>query len=151
MNTNKNILQLSNPTNTKERSDNLPAKSEQKIEVHASLIEGTERMISPGPSVPPSKLKPPKTLNIRKTTGLLFSSSSNEDEDLFGMSLPEKVFLDSNSAAVDQKPINNLVIVEPQCFSADVAKPASFNTEKCANSGKEISSKVDFSQGKKYF
>ncbi|XP_021933129.1 WASH complex subunit 2-like isoform X4 [Zootermopsis nevadensis] len=147
MNTDENILQLSNPTNTKERSDNLSAKSGQKIEVHDSFAERTERLISPGSSVPPSKLRPPKTLNIRKSTGLLFSSSSNEDEDLFGMSVPEKVLMDSNSAkAVDQKPISNLVIVQPQCSSVDVARPVSFSAEKCANSGKEISSKVGCSQ-----
>lgn len=148
INTDKNILQLSNPSVTKERTDNLSAKSEQKTEIYAALAGGT------GPSVSPSKLKlkPPNTLNIRKTTGLLLSSSSDEDEHLSGKTLSEKV-LDSNSTTevTDHKPIVNLVPVVPRLSSVAVAKPTAFCTEKRANIEKEISSKIVCSQGKTYF
>jgi len=158
VNLDKNILQHSNSTDTKEGTDNLShdtvpsvsqnvsAKSEQKLEIHTSLEGSTESMMAKGPSVQSSKLKPPKTLNIRKTTSLLFTSPSYED-DSFGMLLPEEKFSDLNTTEIiDQKPSNSSAVL-PQSSSTAVANPASFSTEK-SKSEKEISSKVDCSAGK---
>ncbi|KAJ4443185.1 hypothetical protein ANN_04835 [Periplaneta americana] len=94
----------------------------------------------------PSKLEPPKTLNIRKTTGLQFNSSSNEDEDLFGISFLGKVSSNiSSSEPVEEKPTSNFAAVL-QSSSPDVGKPQPFSTEKRSKSEKEISSKVESSQ-----
>lgn len=155
MNFDKDILQLSGSTDAKETSDNLSGcafpcdgqqaqtKSEQESEIQAPMAENTERLTTKEPSVQPSKLEPPKTLNIRKSTGFLFSSSSNEDEDLFGMSLPKEVTLDSDSTEViDEKSSNNLSVVL-QSSSSIVPKLTPFSAERRSKSEKEISSNMD--------
>lgn len=160
MNFDKNISQLSSSTDAKETCDNLSGdalpsdgqqastKSEQESEIISSVAENTERLTTKEQSVQPSKLEPPKTLNIRKSTGFLFSSSSNEDEDLFGISLPKEVTLDSDSTEVtDEKPSNSLSAVL-QGSSSVVRKLTPFSAEKHSESEKEISSKVDSHKGK---
>ncbi|PNF28853.1 hypothetical protein B7P43_G04435 [Cryptotermes secundus] len=155
MNFDKNISQLSSSTDAKETCDNLSGdavqsdgqqastKSGQESEIISSVAENTERLTTKEESVQPSKLEPPRTLNIRKSTGFLFSSSSNEDEDLFGMSLPKEVTLDSDSTEVtDEKPSNNLSAVL-QGSSSIVRKLMPFSAERHSESEKEMSSKVD--------
>lgn len=160
MNFDKNISQLSSSTDAKETCDNLSddavpsdgqqasTKSEQESEIQASVAENAERLTTKEPCVQPSKLEPPKTLNIRKSTGFLFSSSSNEDEDLFGMSFSKEVTLDSDSTEVaDEKPRNHLSVVL-QDSSSIVPKLTPFSAERRSKSEKEISSKVDSNKGK---
>jgi hypothetical protein len=159
LNVDKDILEVSDPINGK--GDDLlsgdtvssgvqkvSAKSEPKTEIHASLPGSRDNLIAKEPSVQPSKLEPPKTLNIRKTTGLLFSSSSNEDEDLFGISVPEKVPLDSSSTEVTSGKAVNGSPVLLQDSLADVGNPTPITAERRSKSEKEISSKVDSSKGK---
>jgi hypothetical protein len=160
LNVDKDILEVSDPTSGKEGDDllsgdtvssggqKISAKSEPKTEIHASLPESIDNLIAKEPSLQPSKLEPPKTLNIRKTTGLLFSSSSNEDEDLFGVSVPEKVSLDSSSTEVtSDKAVNRSPVLVQDSF-ADVGNPTPITAERRSKSEKEISSKVDSSKGK---
>jgi hypothetical protein len=156
----ENILQRSSSTNAKEASDNLlgdavpsggqqaSLKPEKESEIQASVVGSTETLTTKEPSVRPSKLVPPRTLNIRKSTGFLFSSSSNEDEDLFGISLPEEVTLDPDSTAViDEKPSNNSSVVL-QSSSPSIPKLTPFSAERRSKSEKEISSKLDSNEGK---
>ena len=160
LNVDKKILEISDSTNGRKGDDFLSsdavspggqrvsAKSELKTEIHASLAVSVNNLIAKEPSVQPSRLEPPKTLNIRKTTGLLFSSSSNEDEDLFGISVPEKVSLDSCSADVTGgKGVNSSPIVLQDSL-ADVGNPTLITSERRSKSEKEISSKLDSSKGK---
>lgn len=156
----KNILEISDSTNGRNGDDFLSgdavspdgqkvsAKSELKTEIHASLVESVNNLIAKEPSVQPPRLEPPKTLNIRKTTGLLFSSSSNEDEDLFGISVSEKVSLDSSSAEVTSGNAVNSSPLLLQDSLADVRNPTLTTTERRSVSEKEISSKTDSSKGK---
>ncbi|XP_069691240.1 WASH complex subunit 2 isoform X2 [Periplaneta americana] len=122
-----------------------------KIEVLQSpqadvITSSKENSITKENITQPSKLEPPKTLNIRKTTGLQFNSSSNEDEDLFGISFLGKVSSNiSSSEPVEEKPTSNFAAVL-QSSSPDVGKPQPFSTEKRSKSEKEISSKVESSQ-----
>lgn len=154
----KNILEISDSTNGRNGDDFLSgdavspdgqkvsAKSELKTEIHASLVESVNNLIAKEPSVQPPRLEPPKTLNIRKTTGLLFSSSSNEDEDLFGISVSEKVSLDSSSAEVTSGNAVNSSPLLLQDSLADVRNPTLTTTERRSVSEKEISSKTDSSK-----
>jgi hypothetical protein len=160
LNFEENILPRSSSAEAKETGDNIlgdtvpsdgqqaSLKSEQESGLQASMIGNTETLTTREPSVRSSKLVPPKTLNIRKSTGFLFSSSSNEDEDLFGMSLPEEVTLGSDSAAVtDEKPSNSSSVVL-QGSPPNVPKLMPFSAERRSKSEKEISSKVDSDKGK---
>ena len=160
LNVDKNILEISDSTDDR-KGDNflsgdvvspggqkVSAKSELKTEVHASLAESVNNLIAKEPSVQPPRLEPPKTLNIRKTTGLLFSSSSNEDEDLFGISVSEKVSLDSSSTEVTGGKAVNSSPLLLQDSLADVGNPTLTTTERRSVSDKEISSKSDSSKGK---
>lgn len=156
----KNILEISDSTNGREGDEFLSgdavspggqkvsAKSELKNEIHASPAESVNNLIAKEPSVQPPRLEPPKTLNIRKTTGLLFSSSSNEDEDLFGISVSEKVSLDSSSTEVTGGKVVNSSPLLLQDSLADVGNPTLTTTERRSMSEKEISSKSDSSKGK---
>jgi len=160
LNVDKKILEISDSTNGRKGDEFLSgdavssggqkvsAKSELKTEIHASLAENVNNSIAKEPSVQPPRLEPPKTLNIRKTTGLLFSSSSNEDEDLFGISVSEKVSLDSSSTEVtDGKVVNSSPLLLEDSL-ADVGNPTLTTTERRSESEKEISSKSDSSKGK---
>jgi hypothetical protein len=156
----KNILEISDSTDGRKGVDFLSgdavspgdqkvsAKSELKTEIHASLAESVNNLIAKEPSIQPPRLEPPKTLNIRKTTGLLFSSSSNEDEDLFGICVSEKVSLDSSSTEVTGGKAVNSSPLPLQDSLADVGNPTLTTTERRSMSEKEISSKSDSSKGK---
>jgi len=154
----KNILEISDSTDGRKGDDFLSgdavspggqkvsAKSELKTEIHGSLAESVNNLIAKEPSVQPPRLEPPKTLNIRKTTGLLFSSSSNEDEDLFGISVSEKVSLDSSSTEVTGGKAVNSSPLPLQDSLADVGNPTLTTTERRSMSEKDISSKSDSSK-----
>lgn len=156
----KNILEISDSTNGRDGDDFLSgdavspggqkvsAKSELKTEIHASVAESVNNLIAKEPFVQAPRLEPPKTLNIRKTTGLLFSSSSNEDEDLFGISVSEKVSLDSSSADVTNGKAVNSSPLLLQDSLADVGNSTLTTTERRSVRDKEISSKSDSSKGK---
>lgn len=159
-NVDKNFLESSDSTNGRKGDDFLSgdavsaggkkvsAKSELKTEIHTSLAESVSNLIAKEPSVQLPRLEPPKTLNIRKTTGLLFSSSSNEDEDLFGISVCEKVSLDSSSTEVTDSKAVNISPLLLQDSVADVGNPTLTTTARRSKSEKEISSKSDSSKGK---
>ncbi|PSN44866.1 hypothetical protein C0J52_10280 [Blattella germanica] len=124
--------------------DSVSSKNEiatKPDENNLSIPQLEERVCAkdPSPPQPPTKPEPPKTLNIRKTTGLLFSSSSNEDEDLFGLSFPGKSSLNSSSVEADEN-------APPILESLNDEKPKTFSTEKRSRSDKEISSKLESSQ-----
>lgn len=124
------------------------AESEQKTEVHTPLAGSMDNVIAKETRVQSSKLEPPKTLNIRKTTGLLFSSSSNEDDDLFGISVPEKVSMDSSSTEVTSGKAVSSSPILPQDSLVDVGNPTLITAERRSKSEKEISTKVGSSKGK---
>ncbi|KAJ9595725.1 hypothetical protein L9F63_013088, partial [Diploptera punctata] len=125
---------------------------EEKVLVDNSLSSQNEKTVSVPdqnnvvaksiePSSQPMKLEPPKTLNIRKTTGSLFNSSSNEDEGLFISGFPSKNLSDLNSAEVFNEEVKSDSTLSPQDD-----KPKLFSTEKRSKSEKEISSKLEFAQ-----
>lgn len=157
----ENVLPCSSSADAKETSDKLlgdavpsdgqqaSLKSEQESGIRPSTVGNTETLTTKEPSARSPKLVPPKTLNIRKTTGFLFSSSSNEDEDLFGISLPKEVTLDTDSAAVtDEKPSNDSSVVLQGSSSPSVPKLMPFSVERHSKSEKEISTKGDPDKGK---